>query len=171
MLGALENVLKERLAHAVLEIVAARAGCNVMQPPSDYSSVDAVLKQISGKPGYQIDVQLKGSSSLNVDKDSIKFKLKKKNYDDLRETNVITPRMLVVAHLAESSKDWVECNARSIIFSNSIFWLDLCGSPSAAGKTSITVKIPRVNVLSAEKLADLMKTGFDNLKSGKGGLL
>lgn len=171
MLGAEENVVKERLAHAILELVAARAGCEILQPNTDYTSIDAIIKQISGKPGYQIDVQLKDGAAMRGDATHIKFNLKKKNYDDLRETNLIIPRMLVVAELSDTCADWVKCSEQSVRFSKSVYWIDLYGKPVSSNTSSVTVDIPRKNVLSANILAALMATGFDNMKSGKGGLI
>ncbi len=171
MLGAKPNVLKERMAHAVLEIIAARAGCEVLQPSTDYTSIDACVKPMSGTPGFQIDVQIKGSSSLSGTKTEIKFPLPKKNFDDLRTTDLILPRMLIVTELADSCENWLKCTNKSIRFNKSIFWVDLYGRPASSNSTNVTISIPRTNVLTADKLANLMLTGFKNARNGKGGLL
>ena len=170
MLGAPVNVIPERLGHAIVEMVAARAGCEVLQPLTDYTSVDASIKPISGTPGIQIDVQIKASSNLNRNRSHVKFPLKIKNYDDLRDDNLIIPRMLVVADLAELEKDWLSFSKEEVVFKRSVYWFDLHALPATPNTTSVTLDIPKANILTADRLSTLMMAGFTNAKSGKGGL-
>lgn len=170
MLNAPQNAISERLGHAILEIVAARAGCEVMQPPTDFKSIDAMIKPISPTVDGQIDVQIKGSAGLARDSAHIKFPLKIKNYNDLRSSNVMVPRMLVVADLAPSDTDWVSTSSDEVIFRRSVYWVDLHSLPATQNKTSVTIDIPLSNVLSAQALASLIGRSYANAKSGKGGL-
>ena len=171
MLGAATTVVEERLGHAFLEVVAARAGCQVIQPHTDYESVDGIIRPISGVPPVQIDVQIKASACLKRDSSTLKFPLKIKNYNDLRNTNVIMPRMLVVADLDADHEYWVKGNKEGMSLRRRPYWYDLRGQGATPNITTITINIPLSNVLSPESLVGLMGTGFENVKSGKGGLL
>ena len=63
MLGAPETALKERLGHAVVELIATRAGCQASQPYTDYKSIDVNISPIADDLPMQIDAQIKGQAA------------------------------------------------------------------------------------------------------------
>jgi hypothetical protein len=170
MLGAPETALKERLGHAVVELIATRADCQAPQPPTDYKSIDVNISPIADDLPMQIDAQIKGVTTLELQGSFLKYKLPKRNYDHLRRTDVLVPRMLIVADINKAPDNWVRCEDDKVIFSNSVYWMDLHGFPAAAQKSDVPLKIPVANRLSASELVALLERGYANTKSGKGGL-
>lgn len=170
MLGAPETTIKERLGHAVFDLIASRAGCQVTQPHTDLKSVDVNVSPMSGTLPAQIDAQIKGVTTLEPDGAYLKYKLKRRNYDHLRLTGLMVPRILVVADIHTDSENWVVCDSDHVRFSNCVYWMDLHAFPDATQKTNVPILIPRDNRLTSDRLVALMERGYDNAKSGKGGV-
>jgi hypothetical protein len=170
MLGAPETALKERLGHAIVDLIASRAGCQTTQPHTDYKSTDINISPMADDLPMQIDVQIKGVTTLKIDGAFLKYRLEKRNYDHLRRTDLLVPRMLVVADINKLRSKWVRCKNDSVVFSNSVYWLDLHDLPDATQKTKVPVRIPIANRLDPDELVALLKRGYANSKSGKGGL-
>lgn len=170
MLGAPETAIKERLGHAVVELIATRAGCQVTQLNLDYKSIDILISPIGDDLPMQIDAQLKTVTTLEKSGSFLKYYLKRRNYDHLRRSNVVNPRILIVADLHGSPDKWVICESDKIAFCNAVYWLDLYGLPDVSQKTVVPLHIPVANRLTANELVGLMQRGYKNAKSGKGGV-
>jgi hypothetical protein len=83
------NEQKQAFSIAYARAVAAVAGYAVHRPESDYDSIDLGISaggELPQRP--RIEVQLKGSSDDVLGDDDFAFWLKKKNYDDLRVSEV-----------------------------------------------------------------------------------
>jgi hypothetical protein len=93
-----ENLQKEQLSIAYLRTVAGLAGFSLATSDLDDDSVELQL-QASGDfdpRSPRLDVQLKATSDPAVVRaDAIAWRLKRKNYDDLRRVTVV-PRLLIV---------------------------------------------------------------------------
>lgn len=105
---------KEEFNYAYLSALAAHAGINRGDLRVDNDSVD-VLFQSVGYRGRrfrnpQIQLQLKCTSQDLIRDGVIKFPLPRKNYDDLRGDDVITPRYLAVLLVPADTARWIEHN-------------------------------------------------------------
>lgn len=170
MLGAPETAIKERLGHAVVDMIATRAGCYVTQPPTDYKSTDVNIAPMAAGTPAQIDAQIKGVTTLVSKGDFLEYKLKKRNYDHLRAQNLMIPRVLLVADVAKEADRWVIFDHKSVKFCNGVYWYDLHGLSDATQQSNVPIMIPRANRLDAAKLVELLERGLANARSGKGGL-
>ena len=170
MLGAPETAIKERLGHAIVDLIVSRAGCYTTQPPTDYRSVDVNIAPISDQVPHQVDAQIKATTTLKIDGDHLKYSIPKKNYDDLRKTGLTIPRVLLVADLHLAADKWVSFSSTDIRFCKAVYWLDLHDFPTATQKQKVPVRIPVENVLSASNLVDLLERGYENMKKGEGGV-
>src|SRR5438045_2674409 len=109
-----ENEQKQQLSIAYLHAVASAAGFACQVPGVDDDSVDRTIvargwvhkKSILRSP--KIDVQLKSvtGDALKERKTYFKFRLNKKNYDDLRNRAMV-PRLLVVLLLPRDQRLWI----------------------------------------------------------------
>lgn len=170
MLGAPETALKERLGHAVVDMIATRAGCQATQPYTDYKSTDVLISPIADDLPMQVDAQIKAVTTLQLDGQFLKYKLKKRNYDHLRRTDLMIPRVLLVADLHQQSDNWVVCEADRVSFCKSVYWMDLHNFPDATQISDVPLRIPVANRLTAMELVGLLQRGYANSKAGKGGV-
>ena len=148
---------KEQLSLVYVKALAARAGFVTSVPEPDRDSVDLRI-QASGPRRPALDLQLKATADLDAPRAGFAlFRLKIKNYDDLRvETQ--TPRLLVVFELPADEAHWMTVTAEELVLRRRAYWLSLQqGFPENAGQQTVTVRIPVHNVLDVEALQGLME--------------
>jgi len=90
--------------------------------------------------------------------DHLAFPLLRKNYDELRQLTLI-PRLLVVLLLPEKLEHWLEQSEEQLVSRHCAYWTSLLESPQRDTR-SITVKLPRPQLFSAENLTNLMERTF-----------
>lgn len=124
---------------------------------------DSVDLSLVGK-GYsgivrnpQIDLQLKCTSQNLINGDTLKFPLKKKNYDDLRGDNVLSPRYLVVLVVPSADIDWLEHKDDHMVARNLCYWISIKDFPETTNDTSITLEIPITQRFNSTTLKNLME--------------
>jgi Domain of unknown function (DUF4365) len=108
-----DNDVKERLI-AFITAVAARAGCQVSEPPVDRNKIDATIRAVQGTP-VTIDVQCKATSADILHETHAHFPLEVATYNTLRSTQILAPQLLVVLVLPNASDDWLNANEDSLI--------------------------------------------------------
>ena len=108
---------KEQFNYAYVCALAAHAGLNRVDSPVDDDSIDVAFKSrgYHGRPirSPQIEFQLKCSAQQNlVDEVGgvIKYKLSRKNYDDLRGDDFAAPRYLAVLLVPAELEAWIAHN-------------------------------------------------------------
>ncbi|MCI0459610.1 MAG: DUF4365 domain-containing protein [Gemmataceae bacterium] len=160
-----ENEQKQQLSVAYLHAVASAAGYAWQTPAVDDDSVDRVIvargwvDEDAVHYSPRIDVQLKSLTRppLTTGEAFFPYRLKKKNYDDLRHESPMVPRLLVVLVLPEISGDWVSQGHKRLTIRYAAYYLSLCGMPERKDvKYKVTVAIPRKNLLSVNNLRRLM---------------
>jgi len=158
-----ENNIKSELSYAYLHAVAARVGCEC-EPATRHSDGMGIDARIHVKhrfsadslSHFSVEVQLKATSQeMTHEAGRISYWLGKKNYDELRDTNVPLPQILVVFFMPHDPVEWLACGEDALIAKKCAYWLSLHDAPpgEATGKT---VYIPRVNVLSESGLRTLL---------------
>ncbi|WP_432722283.1 DUF4365 domain-containing protein [Jeongeupia wiesaeckerbachi] len=150
---------KEQFNVAYVHAMAAQAGLNPSHPQVDDDSIDIQL-QGKGFPGLRrnpmVQLQLKCTSQDVVSGGVIKFPLPRKNYDDLRGSDVICPRYLVVLLVPEEHERWVEHHSAHMSLHNTCYWLSLKDYPSTTNTTTVTVDIPLAQRLTTTSLRHLL---------------
>ena len=151
----------EALSRVFVRAVAARAGYDTATPEFDRDSIDLTIRAGGGvRPA--LDLQLKATAGLGDPKDGVfRFRLKRKNYEDLRAGTRI-PRLLVVLSLPEDEREWMTMTPDKLILRKCAYWLNLRGWKETGNRTSVTVPVPERNLFTVEALRDLME------QSGRG---
>lgn len=149
---------KERFNYAYVCALAAQVGINTADPDVDNDSID-IMFMGRDFPGLirdpQINVQLKCThQNLRVG-ENIRFKLSRKNYDDLRDPRVGAPRYLAVLEVPEHPGDWVSHVTGGTLLQSECFWVSLRGFPNI-DQASITVSVPLSQRLTSESLYELL---------------
>ena len=151
-----ESDRKEALSRIYAQAVAARAGYGTAEYSHDRDSIDLRIQAGCGmRPA--LELQLKATIKLRRLNDGyIRFSLKPKNYNDLRE-NTQTPRLLVVLDLPKDEHQWMTITADELVLRYRAYWLNLKGWDETTNQTSITVRIPEQNIFNVENLRALME--------------
>ena len=83
--------------------------------------------------------------------------MKLKNYDDLRPTDVLVPRILIVVLVPGSLTDWLNHSEQELAMRNCGYWLSLRGEPATNNTTNVTVNIPRASQFRVAELERIMQ--------------
>lgn len=151
------NARKEQFSNAFLLATAAVAGCSVAKPSVDNDSIDWTLSnRLPRRP--KLDVQLKCTSDNDDHEEFIPYSLKRKNYDDLIVTDLISPRALIVVSVPDKIEEWVSLTRTELILRRCARWLSLAGMEPTENATSITVYIPQWQRFTVESLNGIMET-------------
>lgn len=154
--------IMEQLSYAYVHAVAAHCGYSCQPILHDRDSIDATIRA-KGKfaPNSKIyspvlDLQLKASSTTDVTDTELIFELKKKNYDDLTQSDRGAPAILVVLVLPELQCDWLVHSEDCLTARNCAYFIDLKGMPECDNVRSKTIRISRRNVFSPDSLRRIM---------------
>lgn len=155
--------IKEDLSICYLKAIAAIKGIALERIEHDEDSVDAFLKKVITLDNglvfnSQISIQLKATSSSNlysIDEDTISYKLKVKNYNDLC-TPAAMPSILGLLILPEEQDSWVQWNEEELLLRGQMFWIGFMGQEKSDNDYNITIKIPKENRLNGDALENLL---------------
>ena len=103
-------------------------------------------------------VDAAGTASLiHLRGEEIRYPLKRKNYDELILAEVFTPRILVLVTLPRDVREWLSLSPDQLILRRCSYWLSLSGLPESDNEHSVTVSVPRSNLLTVEALKGMME--------------
>jgi hypothetical protein len=155
-LGMHRDAQQERFGDAFLLAVASVAGCACAKPETDNDSIDWTLScRLPRRP--KIDVQVKTVSLDGEIPDRIAYPLKKKNYDDLIVTDLLSPRVLVLVAVPSEIDSWLSLSREELILRRSAYWLSLTGLPESDNKATVTVHVPSRQMFTVEGLCEMMQ--------------
>jgi hypothetical protein len=154
------NARQEQFANAFLLAVAAAAGFAAAKPGTDNDSIDWTLScRLPRRP--KLDVQMKSTRTDDREATAIRFPLRRKNYDDLILTDVSCPRLLVLVLVPPEVETWMVQTAEQLVLRRCGYWLSLAGLPPSDNDSTITVSVPRANILTVTALNSLMQRAND----------
>lgn len=155
--GMARTAQQECFGDAYLLAVASVAGCAVSQRRPDDDSIDWTLScRLPRRP--KLDVQMKTMSTDSENGEAIRYSLKKKNYNDLILTNSLAPRVLVLVTLPTNIEEWLSQTVEQLVLRRCGYWVCLAGRPQSDNETSVTVSVPRQNLLTPEVVRQIMRT-------------
>jgi hypothetical protein len=152
-----ENLQKELVSFAYLQTVAGLAGFQCIFARIDDDSVDVQIQAGADfhPTSPRLEVQLKATADPSaIRADSIAWRLKRKNYDDLRRLTLL-PRILVVLGLPPDPAAWFDQSEDGLCVRKAAYWVCLTGSPAVTQERT-TVHLPRSHLLTPEALRRLM---------------
>ena len=154
------NQQKEQFSLAYLHVVATAAGYKLSDPRVDDESVDVIIGQSGGEGTVRsprLEVQLKCTERDVLREDGVHFQLKRKNYDDLREPDVMVPRILIVMLVPEDTSEWLNTvPEEELCLRCCAWWMPLVGEGERLGVESPTVVLPRQNLFNPDALRMIM---------------
>lgn len=159
-----EEHIKEGLSKSYVSAIANKAGmnCETNGREFDYgidgSIIDVKIMRNGRRceSGFKIDFQLKSTINLNVNEDEVIYSLSARNYNDLVDGEVGTPRILILYSLPEPPEDWVSVTEDNLIMRNCARWCSLYGGTPTNNTSSVNIHIPRKQILTVDEVCRLM---------------
>lgn len=151
----------ELFSKAFVRAIASVAGYMATPPELDRESVDLQLAGVGAKGTKHspyLDVQIKCTAEDDLTPGSFSYPLKIKNYDDLRDTELAVPRLLIVVIVPNDIDYWIEVSEAELVLRHCAYWHSLYDACPTTNTTSITVTIDRANVFDVDALNQLMAT-------------
>ncbi|NJL28865.1 MAG: DUF4365 domain-containing protein [Thermoanaerobaculia bacterium] len=149
----------EQFSLAYVRAVAAVAGVAVYQPSVDDDSVDLGLAARGSQGALRsprLELQVKATGRDVLRHDGVHYPLRKKNFDDLRGSDFLVPRLLVVVVVPEKTVDWLDQSEEQLALRRCAYWLSLRDLPQRDIASTVTVFVPRSNLWTVEALSALM---------------
>ncbi len=156
-----EKLFEEDLSISYLRAIAAQAQVTFELNHRDEDSKDVDLKQQtvndSGEPfNVEFSVQLKATYTLDDEtSDSIKYPLRVKNYNDLCQKGC-TDIILCLLVLPKDPSEWVNQTPNDLILKRCMYWVSLKGKSPSSNTTTVTIDIPKKNIMSVETLKQMI---------------
>ncbi len=142
------------LAYALA--VISSAGYNYARPIVDRNSIDCIIQGTAPAthPFPCIYAQIKSTAIDRMSPQSFTYRLKRKNYDDLRRP-VGVPFILIVVVVPRDISKWITASEASLLMRRCGYWLSLRGYPDV-NQDLITLTIPRSQQFTVESLQAMM---------------
>jgi hypothetical protein len=153
---------QESLSRAYIQAIASQCGLNCSFRAFDYG-IDVTLHVIQQRDrryvetGFNLDIQAKSTHEATVTDSHVLYDLEVKNYDDLRNPNVGTPRILVLLVQPETESEWTDETEEELRVRRCAYWLLIKGWEPTTNTSTIRVSIPRANRFSIESLQGMME--------------
>ena len=155
--------IQEGLSRAYALAVACQAGYSCNFTSSFDYGMDGAFHEITARggrlveSGFQIQFQLKASTNCVFTDDNLRYGLKATNYNDLVETNVGTPRILLVLALPKEDTDWLDLSIDALILRRCMWWHSLHGQARTSNERTRGIRIPLDQQLTVKGLRELMR--------------
>ncbi len=155
------NERKQQFSNAYLQAVTSVAGFGMYKPVPDVG-LDWGLSGLGvngTSKSPRLEVQLKCTAAATLNSDSISFALKPKTYDDLRveQVDLTVPRILVVVLVPDDIEFWLEQSEEKLTMRRCGYWKSLRGMEEVENTSSVTVRLPRSNLFTADALSSIMQ--------------
>ena len=158
MLHVPQYSYQEQFSLAYVQAVCSSASLSVNTVDRDFG-VDLNIngqRSAGWKFSPQIDIQVKSTSTATVGQNSVSFKLKRKNYDDLIDTNLSTPRYLFLVLIPSDPVNWLSISESEMISRKCGYWMSLKGMPTTTNESTVTINVPRDHLLTRQSVLKLM---------------
>ena len=150
----------QQFSLAFIRAVSSVAGCAILPSEVDDDSVDLSIKRRGLSTGKirspQIDVQAKHWRCGQLTADVVSYQLNIKNYDDLRYTDYIWPRIVVVVLVPENCAEWATCSDDEMVVRHCALWTSLRGLPQVDNQSKVSVRLSASRRLTPGMLSTLM---------------
>lgn len=155
---------KEDIHISYISALCASAGIAYEIRRHDEDGVDGILHKciyLDGNKKYnaELNIQLKATSSPSQytdNGDTITYKLKVKNYNDLCGEGTVS-KILGLLILPEESDEWVSWSQEELMIKGCMYWAEFFGETESMNTGSVSVKIDKKNVINAETLQEILE--------------
>lgn len=156
-----EQHIKEGISKGYVKAVAHYTGLNIKEYEYDYG-MDGTFSGVRVRDnrivsnGFNLDFQLKASVNVIEEEDIVKYNLEAKNYNDLVDQDIGTPRILILYKLPRDKDKWINVNKDKTVFNCCAWWCYLRGSEPTSNREKKTIRIPKSQIFDERSLKELM---------------
>lgn len=156
-----EQHIKEVISKGYIDSLIAYAGFNSYNYDKDYG-LDGGFEEVKIRGGrhvsggFKVDFQLKASSNIEIKNNLVIYDLEVKNYNDLIDTDVGTPRILFLYMLPKDEHNYISVNIDKTEFQNCAVWISLKGQEFSNNEEKKRIKIPIENIVTRDSLKNIM---------------
>ncbi|NEP58035.1 MAG: DUF4365 domain-containing protein [Symploca sp. SIO2G7] len=156
------NTQKEEFSYAYLYAVTSAAGYSFQKSsrPTDVGGIDIIISGIETQYSLyppRLEIQVKSTSTDVVSEEFVRYPLKLKNYNELRKSKILTPRLLIVVLIPDNLNNWVQQSETELCLRHCAYWMSLKGMPETPNKVNVTISIPRQQIFTIDTLKTLMQ--------------
>jgi hypothetical protein len=151
---------KEQFSFAYVRAVAAAAGFGVSEPSVDDDSIDLMIASRSTTGTVKrprLELQVKCTEGEALADESFSYPLKIKNYDDLRDPDVLVPRVLVVVKVPAEVDQWAASSDEELILRRCGYWASLRGMDATENKATVSISVRREDRFTVDGLRAMMQ--------------
>jgi hypothetical protein len=158
---------QEALSLAYIHAVAAMCGMTHSVPSKDYG-IDISLHEVDRRvehfyqTGWQLDFQVKSTTSIAETRTAISYDLSRKGYDDLRFPTDRC-RVLAVSVLPADESRWLRQTRLKLELQQRVYWISLRDFPAVRNRSSVRVTIPKRQLFTVASLRWIM----DRIRAGE----
>ncbi len=160
-----EEHIKEGISAGYVKAIAHFAGFNIEYSDFDYG-YDGTFSGIKTRKygnksrivsdGCKLDFQLKASINIEIKDNMVEYNLEAKNYNDLVDLDICTPRILIIYKLPKNKNEWINITESGTIFKDCAWWGYFSGQQETKNKERILIKIPKDQIFNKNSLKELM---------------
>ena len=154
---------KEELSISYLNVLCAVRGIALDVRKHDDDGRDAslskkiIIKNTGNEFYAQFDVQLKASSiGYTEHTNDYAYAIDVALFHKLRQ-RAVTKCYLFLLILPENESEWVIHSIDELVLKKCMYWLDLCEQPPCDNVSKVTLRIPKENIVTSEKLEDFLQ--------------
>ena len=156
--------IEEDLSRAYVQVVVAKSGATLALDRNHDYAIDGTIRQVRyvnnrrKETGFHLDFQLKASKNVVITADEVKYDSDVDTYNYLvkrHETKYTNKVLLILLALHELEAEWLMLSEDQLILKKCCYWISLAGALSN-NKETRRVAIPRANLLTPEKLVELL---------------
>jgi len=157
------NIQKEEFSYAYIYAIVSAAGysCQIASRPMDIGGIDIIIsgeeKEFTLYPP-RLEVQVKSTSTAVIDNEFVRYPLKLKNYNELRKSKTLVPKILIIILLPDNPSEWVNQSETELCLRRCGYWLSLKGQPETQNRESVTVYLPRQQLFTVSAIKNIMDT-------------
>ncbi len=108
-----------------------------------------------------LDIQLKCTAQDVIHPHDIRFRLSRKNYDELLHASYDVPKILIVVVVPEEIDNWVAQSEEALALKRCGYWYSLRTLGLTDNQSKVTLRIPRKQIFSPQTLKEKMQAIAD----------
>jgi Domain of unknown function (DUF4365) len=153
---------QEKFSYAYMEAITTAAGYEMLLKgrAMDNAGIDLSI-EVPGQLGRvlspKLDAQVKCTTDQTLIRGSfVHYPLDVRNYERLRHPNPSCPQFLFLMLVPPNKDEWLVVSEDCSVLKKCIFWLSLKGMEPTVNSQTVTIRIPRGNLLTPQSLREIM---------------
>ena len=155
-----ESWQQEEFSIAYVTAVASVAGYATQRHDVDQDGIDLSIHAHGGGGAVRsprVEAQVKSQTAGKPPGFPWSYPLKAGNYENLRHSDFLVPRILIVVAMPKDVANWAKHTPTQLALRHCAYWVSLRGQPASPNQKTVTVYLPRKDKFSPTELDKMMK--------------